>query len=223
MIKTASCVIKHRVATVSCMLLLGCSSQTRLGPGDDNQGGQAASDGPPAEASIASDVPENVAAIMAFEPVVKKDNAGNIVELQFTQGRADDTILVHLKGLPHLSKLTLYGPKFTDTGVANLKDVSSIRYLYLPKAEVKDAGLEAVGDMQQLEALDLQYTPITDDGMRHVAKLARLRFLGLLRTKISDAGMAHLAPLSNMQSLDLRDSFVTGAGLQYLAGMTQDA
>ncbi len=53
-----------------------------------------------------------------------------------------DKGLEHLRNLPKLQKLTLYGDGFTDQGLAALGGLSKLRLLFLLNARMTQAGVE---------------------------------------------------------------------------------
>lgn len=104
-----------------------------------------------------------------------------------------DAELEHIKGLPQLQSLDLWGTQVTDAGLEEqLKGLKQLRRLGLAFAKVTDAGLERLKGLAQLGRLDLRGTQVTDAGLKHLRGLTQLRTLRLSQTQVSDEGPASL-------------------------------
>ena len=95
--------------------------------------------------------------------------AEDLVALDLSCTRVDDTALIHLQGLTGLKRL--------DLGYT----------------QITDAGLQCLQGMSSLESLCLAGTQITDAGVRYLQELGALKRLVLLNTQITEAGRAKIA------------------------------
>jgi hypothetical protein len=140
----------------------------------------------------------------------------NVTVVYLVNSGVNDAELEHLKGLPQLGVLSLYGTKVGDAGLENLKGLSHLREMSLCGTKVGDAGLEHLRGLAQLQTLFLEGTKISDAGLQYLEGLTQLQVLNLSHTKVSDAGIEHLKRLTKLKGLDLRDTNVTDAGAQDL-------
>jgi hypothetical protein len=96
-----------------------------------------------------------VAALGDYEPKIKLDNHGRVIDLGLDGHRVDSEALAAVRQFSELRRLSLYGTSVTDDG---------LQYL---------AGLD------NLDSLGLGATRITDKGLWHLEKLPRLQWLWL--------------------------------------------
>lgn len=80
-------------------------------------------------------------------------------------GIVTDAGLVHLKNLPQLQLLALYGSHITDAGLVHLKDLPQLQTLSLDGTHITDVGLVHLQDLHQLKRLELSRTQVTDAGL----------------------------------------------------------
>ncbi len=76
-----------------------------------------------------------------YNPQVKTDDQGRVVELKLHGARVNDQALDHVKELSELKSLSLYGSGVTDDGLAKLKGLTRLQALGLGKTGVTRAGL----------------------------------------------------------------------------------
>ena len=146
---------------------------------------------PPAQTADAAPV----AALEKIGAKIKRDEQGEVVEVELNFNDITDAGLVHLKGLK-LTSLTIPTQARTDLGLKH----------YLAALETHTA-------------LNLVGWKITDAGLVHLTGLANLKKLVLYRTQITDAGLVHLKGLTKLQTLEL-PVLITDPGLIHLKGQT---
>ena len=100
-------------------------------------------DKPPAQTAAA----DPVAALKKLGAKIERNEQGEVVEVSLRLSTSiTDAGLVHLKGLPNLQNLSLFGTKVTDAGLVHLKGLMELQELNLGDAKVTDAG---VADLQK--------------------------------------------------------------------------
>ena len=99
---------------------------------------------------------------------VKKDPAGNVIEMNLTKRPIGNGDLIDIAQHPNLQRLWL-----TETGIT-------------------DAGLADLGALQQLRVIGLAKTGITDAGLRHLARIRSLREVWIYPTRVSDSAVTEL-------------------------------
>jgi tetratricopeptide (TPR) repeat protein len=153
--------------------------------------------------------------------------SGQVYRLEIDQGVTDAKLesLAHLRGLPALQQLSLFGCKqVTDAGLEHLAGLKDLQELSLVKcSRVRNAGLAHLRGLMALQRLGLEECKqVTDAGLEHLAGLKDLRHLDLGGCeRVTDAGLQHLAALKDLRHLDLGGcGQVTDAGLEHLRGLT---
>ncbi len=79
-----------------------------------------------------------------------------------------DADLEHLKGLPQLQTLAVWGKNGTDAGLEHLDGLTRLRKLYLGCPNVTNAGLEHLKGMKELQYLFLDGTEVTNEGVKRL-------------------------------------------------------
>jgi len=155
-------------------------------------------------------------------------------------GSFDDETVEHLKRLPKLDYLHLFGSEVTDAGMEHVGAMPHLKHLThssVPTSDgfsvgITDVGLERLTRAGGLRSLHLgtfypaepfydrrvfgRQVHITDAGLEHLKRLTQLEELTLMGTHITDAGLEHLGALKNLQMLNLRGNWIGDAGLQHL-------
>ena len=96
--------------------VVGCGGEDSPGEGavPTLEGSQATVDKSPAEA-------DPVVTLEKFRAGSKRNEQGEVVEVQLRGTDGTDASLLHLKGLTQLQDLNLFGTKITAAGVADLQ------------------------------------------------------------------------------------------------------
>ncbi len=132
-----------------------------------------------------------------------------------------DKGLEHLKGMPTLRHISLYGCKnITDNGVAALRECRQLDRISLSETPITDAAFEGAFSWPDLYHLDVKTTQFSDVGLAHLAKNHLLNRLEVDATKITDKGLDALAGNRNLQALTLDQTEISDAGLAKLMGCT---
>ena len=146
--------------------------------------------------------------------------------------------LAHLKRLPSLTRLKLFGIHWTgkhwdelatlndlrelhvrsaqNLGDVDWKPLKNLTSLGLGSSQASGKGLKALSNLQKLY---LESSKITDDGMRDISGLPDLKELDLRGTPITDDMVTHLARLAKLRRLVLAQPRITDRGLEQLAGL----
>lgn len=156
-----------------------------------------------------------------LRPLLGDTSAGEVVEVRFLGGKANDAGLVHLTGLSKLEMLWLDQTPVGDAGLVHLAGLTNLATLRASETRITDAGLVYLAGLKKLKVLRLDETAVTDAGLAHLASLANLEALYLSQTNVTDAGLVHLAGLTNLQRLYLDETQVSDAGLFQLARLTK--
>ena len=94
-----------------------------------------------------------------------------VIDVDLGNSQVTDAGLVHLKGLPQLQSLCLYGTQVTDAGLVHLKGLTRLQSLNLATPQVTDAGLVHLEGLTQLQSLVVGGTQVTDAGLVHLKGL----------------------------------------------------
>ncbi len=148
----------------------------------------------------------------------------SLEELYLGQG-IGDAGLAHLRGLPRLTYLALYGPGFTDAGMIHVKAIPSLRIFSVHEgfSRIGDAGLAQIAELPNLEILCVGgMRGITDAGIAHLTKTRSLRKLDIGGSQVTDKGLAYLKQIKTLERLELpQDQHgITDAGLAHLAELS---
>lgn len=109
----------------------------------------------------------------------------------------------------------------TDTLAAELSALSTLRKLVISNSELSVAGWQAVGKLSALQQLDLRDCPLNNEQLQAAAAgMPRLRALRLSgksgATEVDDEGLQVLAGCKDLKALALDHLWVSGEGLQHL-------
>jgi hypothetical protein len=127
----------------------------------------------------------------------------------------------HLKELPHLRTLDLYGSNITQNGWNQLFGLEQLQSLDLGGTDVTDASLGHLQGMKHLTTLGLANTAITDAGLEHLEKMPQLQVVALVGTKISGNGLVHLKKLTHLERLTFSGISFTDANVMQLKEIPQ--
>ena len=94
--------------------------------------------------------------------------APQVAWLDLGHAQVNDSTLVTLASLPHLTRLHLEQTSITDAGLAHLKGLPYLEYLNLYGTNVSDAGLEHLAELPALKALYLWQTQATEAGAQRL-------------------------------------------------------
>ena len=117
--------------------VVGCGGSSPPGGGSvpTPEGSQGKTDKPPAQTAAA----DPVAALKKLGAKIERNEQGEVVEVSLRLSTSiTDAGLVHLKGLPNLQNLSLFGTKVTDAGLVHLKALTELQELNLRDAGVAD-------------------------------------------------------------------------------------
>ena len=169
---------RHIVAIAACLFLSLLIGQAR----------------PVAGCASDEDDPDCVAALDKVHARFEQDEEGHITAVTMG-GPVTDGALAHLKGLPHLERLSLIcASRVTDDGLAHLEELKS------------------------LTVLSFSYANITDQALVHLRGLTNLRelFVGINRAHFGSDGLVHLRGLKNLRKLIFVKTEVTQEALNQL-------
>ena len=125
-------------------------------------------------------------------------------------------VLVYLKHLPNLERLSLENSNATDTTIRYLQPPANLKSLNLSATQITDQALGRLSALGNLQSLYLSDTAVTDAGLVHLKTLPKLRVLWLDRTKITDTGLKHLGELKALRFLHVSGTAVGEASLERL-------
>jgi len=173
-------------------------------------------DKPAVAAPGRADDPKAVKALLALGCKVGRNDQGQVVAVEASEGQLRDADLEHLARLPALETLSICGGKVTSAGLAHLKDLGSLQRLYLSRVSLTDEGLKHLSGLTGLVSLSLENTGITGKGLKHLGNLKNLEVLNLAENPIDDEALAHLKRLRRLDTITLRNTRVSGDGLVHL-------
>ncbi|HAA49391.1 MAG TPA: hypothetical protein DCE43_06690, partial [Planctomycetaceae bacterium] len=127
------------VLLVGVVGVVGCGGEDSPGEGavPTLEGSQATVDKSPAEV-------DPVVTLEKLRAGSKRNEQGEVVEVQLRGTGGTDASLLHLKGLTQLQDLNLFGTKITDAGLVHLKGLTKLQTLRL-SYQITAAG---VADLQ---------------------------------------------------------------------------
>ena len=173
---------------------------------------------------------------------------GKVVELTLNPRSTTPSMLVGLRELPVLERLSLREVDIIDEDMPNLESLTGLHDLDLTSTRITDEGLKHLAGLSELERLEiwshfwpridgsglkylaglhklkelvLRGNPINDDKIAALRGLEQLESLNLSGTRVTDAALADLSELHNLQVLNLAEQPITDAGVKHLAGLTQ--
>lgn len=138
----------------------------------------------------------------------------------FEKVRVTDAGLEHLRKLPHLETLDLYGNHLTNAGLSHLGDMQHLRLLDLSLQPITDEGLTHLGNLRRLERLELVFSTgfsgpvITDGGLKPLLQLTNLKCLNLVGASVTDNGFKQLADLKQLVRIKVVNTQVTKHGVR---------
>ena len=187
---------------ITLLVLPGCSK-----PDDLPTDGQ---DGSPAERPEVPAIDEaaSVATLEKSATSLKKNDRGNVTEVNFRGTQASDADLTPLVGLPELRSVLLNETAISNDGLKTLGQLAAVQNLDLRGCAIGNDGLAhlvGLGEFGTLRALRLSgqnnMTTVDDDGMVHLAGLTSLKVLAVDFLWVSEAGLAKLDKLSRLEEL----------------------
>jgi thiol-disulfide isomerase/thioredoxin len=149
---------------------------------------------------------------------------GNLAELRtlnLHRTGISDAGVEHLKGLRHLTTLTIGNTRITNAGLKALTALEQLELIGLHGTRINDEGVIHLKAFPQLKSLFLSKSEVTDEGLKTVKGLAGLELLWLAESRITDAGLAELARLPHLKSLNLEKTGITDEGLSHLSGFKE--
>lgn len=132
------------------------------------------------------------AALAKLGAKLRRDEFGQIIEVDLGERSTTDAELAQLVGLRAVSEISLHRTKVTGAGLVHLKKLTTLKRLFLSDTAVDDAGLKHLAALKTLEVLGLSGTRLSDRGLEDLAGLAGLKSLFAIGTKVTDAGVAKL-------------------------------
>jgi hypothetical protein len=108
--------------------------------------------------------------------------------LDLTATHVTDKGLAAIKGLKHLTALSLGAKQITDAGLTELRGLTNLTTLDLSSTKIEDAGLKELKPLKNLTSLNLMLTQVTDAGLMQLSEYNNLRALNLGHTGVTDAG-----------------------------------
>lgn len=106
--------------------------------------------------------------------------------------KVNDLVLAHVRGMPKLTLLNLYGTAITDAGMPFLAGLKALRTLDLEKTALTDKGIASLSGLTSLTRVVLSRTAVGDDGIGALVGISGLQQLELFETRVTDAGVDHL-------------------------------
>jgi len=138
----------------------------------------------------------------------------------FERQRISDAGLMHLRNLPDLEVLNLYGNSVTDAGLVELDGLPKLRELNLSLLPITDRGLAHLKGLENLQQLELLYSEgfsgpmLTDAGLESLALLTNLTNLNLTGARLTDVGVDRLTVLKKLTTLSLVRTRATADGVR---------
>lgn len=133
------------------------------------------------------------AALAKLGAKLRRDEAGQIIEVDLGERNTTDEGLARLVGLRAVAELSLHRTKITSAGLVHLKELTTLKRLFLSDTAIDDAGLKNLAALKTLEVLGLSGTRVSDRGLEDLAGLAGLKSLFAIGTKVTDAGVTKLS------------------------------
>ena len=144
------------------------------------------------------------------------DPAQSVLSVNFSETQFTGVGLEHLKWLPKLRELNLYGTKVTNAALEPIKGFTQLTELNLSNTQITDAGLKHLEGLSKLRKLDLSYTHVRGGGLKHLERLTQLHDLNLSHSSVTDAELQPLKRLIQLTDLDLSSTQITDASVEYL-------
>lgn len=152
------------------------------------------------------------------EDVAKLSQLQAVEHVSLVAPHLSEESLHHLKAVPTLRSLHLYGEWVNDDCMAGLGELNQLESLGLTPAEhVSAAAFEHLSRLDALEVLDLRGSAVTDEAVKRLSGLTSLRSLRLRETQLSDEGAQRLARFQHLEHLDLSGTRITDSGVEWLA------
>ena len=208
------------VIVVGLVIAVGCTREPV-----DVAAVDPASQGAVGGAAIAEATPvdpgDAVLAIEAVTDKVRRDAAGNIIDVDFRGLDISDEELLPLIQLPRLRAVRLGGTAVTDEVMKTIAGIASLEDLDLRDCGISDDGLAHLVGLKRLKALRLSgksgACSVSDDGMVHVAKLKNLKLLAVDYLWISEDGVQTIVGLDNLQELYMAETTIGNEAVELFA------
>jgi Leucine-rich repeat (LRR) protein len=158
-----------------------------------------------------------VLAFAIHDGVLIRDQAGEVVEAEFTDTWITDADLRRVGTYQNLRKLTLAHSKISDAGLEHLGRLRNVRELDCYYCEyVSEDGIAHLRGWKKLEKLNLRGSRVTSKVFEHLAQLTALRDLDISNTQVYDEGFEHLTTLPSLERLAIGGNLLTGTALSVL-------
>ena len=169
--------------------------------------------------------PDNVEAVAALEALgaeFKRNDNGNITEVNLRDTPATDDALQHVAALEKVASVLLNDLPITDDGLAHLAEWKApVGNLDLRGCSVSNDGLAYLKSLKSLKAIRLNgtsgATTVDDGGLQHLVDLTNLKVLALDGLWVSEVGLESLDRLVNLEELYLKSTTISDEGLRLLA------
>ncbi len=151
-------------------------------------------------------LPEDAGSLAVLEQLgvtLYRDEGGNVTTVRLPKSVDEPEKLAHLKGLPKLNSVVLYGSDLVDRDLAFLANLPSVEGLSLNASQFTEEGVQTLQRLPNLHELSLVGEAIEDACLDLLTQLPRLEELGLSSTRVTEEALGILAELPNLNSLRL--------------------
>lgn len=167
------------------------------------------------------------------DAIVKKLAGSLKLKSLFIYGGLTDEGLVHLKKMPSLQILNIFGSQVTGKGISALTELPYLKALSFSGTKLTNDGWAPLGKLSSLESLGLHYIQfrITDADIANLSGLHHLKRLTInleildddesIAFGITDKSLRHISKLKDLEVLRLTGAKITNEGLQHLTGLRE--
>lgn len=201
--------------TVGCLCVAGCRPDAD--PSSQKSESENAAKKESAPVELTDEQKQVLDEIKSLAGDFSKNDRGQveIIKLPATSTASDKTLAL-LTVFPHLERLYLTGPTFTNAGMDDVAKLTSLRVLGLQATKVDGEGIKKLAPLKKLVEINLRRTPVRDEAIDLLQQFPLLSSVNLTRTTIGDEAMKSLGKIPKLAVLILEQTNVTNEGFTYL-------
>ena len=148
---------------------------------------------------------------------VKRDKAGQVVEVDLTLTWVTDDDLAKLTAFPELRKIVLSHAKISDLGIAQLRPLKKVTHLECYYCDyLTDGAIAYVKHWTNLEYLNVHGTEVTSRVFEHLSGMKKLKRLHVGFSRVNDDGFDALSSLESIEELHIGGNKMSGLALPLL-------